>query len=435
MALGDANQTVAAGAGTKGYTYTNGVLTSVGGVPTGYGTAASTPSLTTQTPSLTSSSSSAVPSTTPGLTGTSAMSGDQLNTYLNNEFDNSGTDQTIMGTYNAGVAANTQAAEANAQVLTDTGQANISNQNYQGALNTQDAITASKGLINPGAMTVIQNQSNNIVRQLTQQMNDALANNQASLASTNANLIAQENTNMITARQNFLSNYFSTQQEARAEASFQTPEQTQVLTLSGQYPNAGITPTDTLAQAEAKITASPQYQLTQAATKSTISAQNAAAGLSGAQATQTQIINNLMNGVAGSTDAAVQQLMLNQSNPTLGTSAEQLQANLANMPGGPALYNKIIQAAQAQGYNQAGATLGNTAATTNTQSLSSGGIGTAGTELTNFINSFTGKSGITPANPFSLAPTQSSIANPTAGQTTTLNGTTYKWNGSQWQPQ
>lgn len=35
MALGDQNQNVAAGPGTKGYTYVNGVLTSVGGVPTG----------------------------------------------------------------------------------------------------------------------------------------------------------------------------------------------------------------------------------------------------------------------------------------------------------------------------------------------------------------------------------------------------------------
>jgi hypothetical protein len=201
-----------------------------------------------------------------------------------------------MQAYQAQIAADQAAQQTTATKISDEANQNIENQQYQGALNTQSAITASKGLVNPGAMTVIQNQSNTIIKQLTQTMNDALANNNASLYTATANALATEQSNMITARQNFLSNYFSTQQEARAESSFQTPEQAQVLTLAGQYPNAGIATADTLAQAQAKVTASAQYKLTQASTQSTIGLQGAQAGLASTQAQQESIINKFMSG-------------------------------------------------------------------------------------------------------------------------------------------
>jgi len=335
MALGDLNQNVAAGAGTPGYTYTNGVLSSVGGTSTG-----NTPSLTSSNPTQTSP--------TPTLTGPTALSGDALNAYLNNSFNNSGQPQTIIDSYNSAVAADTAASQANAKVLTDTGKANISNQNYNAAISTENQQDSQRGgVMNPGAMSVIQNQSNNIVRQLTQQMNDALANNQASLASTNANLIAQENTNMITARQNFLSNYFQTQQEARAQASFQTPEQQQVITLSGQYPNAGITPQDTLAQAEQKITGSAQYKLGQSAIVSGINLQGSQAGLASVQAQQTSIINKFMSGNTVQFKPDIDGLVN-------GSVTDQtLHAKYDNFPGGAggAIIASIEAQAQSQGWN------------------------------------------------------------------------------------
>jgi len=342
-------------------------------------------------PYILSSPSSNVAAGTSG-SGTAAA-GDALNSSLNSSFDTSETASDITAAYQAQLAANTAGASTAANQITDEGQSGIAYEEGQAQNTVNQATGNSKGgIINPGAFGVIQDQSNQQVKLLTQQMNDALANNQASLVTASANALATETTNMSNARAAFLSNYFSTQQEARSEASFQTPEQAQVLTLSGQYPNAGITPTDTLAQAEAKISGSAQYKLTQTLTQSQVNAQNAQA----AQATQTAAYQKLVNGFLSGDNSGLisyfqNQLELNQSNPSTGMTAAQVQTALSGIGGGAGsnLWPQVV--AGTSGYSEAGATLGNTAATTNTTSLSSGGIGAAETGVTNFLSGFLGQ--------------------------------------------
>lgn len=354
------------------------------------------------------------PSTNNGA-GTSgagtAAAGDALNSSLNSSFDTSQTASQIVGAYNAQQAANAAGAAAEATSLTDTGNANISYEEGQTQNTVNQATGNSKGgIINPGAFGVIQTQSNQQIKLLTQQMNDALANNQASLVTASANALAAETSNMAAARATFLSNYFNTQTEARSEASFQTPEQTQVLALSGQYPQAGITPTDTLAQAEAKVSGSAQYQLTQTATQAQITQALAAAAASGATAAQTNALTAFLHqGNVQSTDPNVQALVSNTATP------QEIQDKYpTSLYGGYAA--AIISAAQGLGYNLNTGTMTGVANNANANSIGGGGLsalGTAGTNLLGEAGSKIFGSTDTTTNPFSLTTPSSS-------------GTTYK---------
>lgn len=347
----------------------------------------------------TPSTSSTTP--TPGTTGNQSAS---LGSFMSSNFDPYA--QTIMGQFNSAQQANSASAASNTKSITDTGNYNLDYQSQQDKNAGTSMMEGGRGfVVNPGAIAVLQNQSTKRIRDLTTQMNDALANNQSSLAATNANLIAQENTALTNARTSFLNQYFQGQQEQRAEASFQTPEQQAVLQLAQTYAGAGITAQDTLQSAQAKVLANPQYKLALQATQSNINLQGAQAGLASSQAQQQNIVNNFLKGDTTQFSSDVSSLM-NKS----ATDAT-LHAKYDNFPGGagPAIIANIESQAQKQGWNPQASSLNSTAAQNNASSLGSGGLGGASTAVTNFGG-----------NLFN------SIFSPTSQSTSTVAPSTYK---------
>ena len=352
-------------------------------------------------------------SSLPPLQSSNAPSGatgaapNDLQSYLSSNLDP--YEQTIMGQYDASKSATSAAGDTAAKAISDTGNYNLGYQSDMDKAQGTSALESGRGfVVNPGQLSILQEQSTKRIRDLTTQMNDALANNNTAVASKLADLALQENTAITNARTTFLNQYFQGKQEQRAEQSFQTPQQTAITSLISQYPDAGLSPNDDLATAQAKIRNSPSYKLNiskgetdittaiqnaqSAATSASASATsaNAARTLAIPQAQYQNIINGIAQGDPGSVGTMADQLIANQNDPTKGTTPEQLQSTLSQLPGGIGgfRYNQVIQAAQAKGYNQAGATLGNTAAETNTRSLSQGGFSTFGTGLTNLGSAF-----------------------------------------------
>ena len=389
--------------------------------------------------SLSPSPSSNVAAGTSGAATASA--GDALNSSLNSSFNNSDTADTIMSAYNAQQAANTAGAATAGKQITDLGNQNIQYAQGQNQDTVNQATGNSKGgIINPGAFGVIQKQSNEQIRQLTVQMNDALANNQASLVTASANALAAETTAMSQARASFLSNYFSTQTEARAEASFQTPEQQQVLSLSGTYPDAGITTGMTLAQAQAAVQSNSQlYKLGLTSTKAGITAagasaqaslgaaaaSSASAGLSSAQTTQQKIINDFMAGNTAQFSGDVSGLISGS------TTDATLHAKYDNFPGGAgtAIIANIESQAQSKGWSPQSSLLKSNAQSEQNSALNSGNpftlVGAGFTQAAGAVGSaLTGSGSV-------LGNTLSGMKNPPAGATGTLsNGTKVTFNAN-----
>lgn len=391
-------------------------------------TLAGTPAASTgaSTPSLTG---------TPGATGATAPG---LDSFMSSQYDPYA--QTIMGQYSQAQSATAAGAASQAQNITDQGNYNLGYQSEMDQAQGTQALESQRGFaVNPGAIKILQDSSTKRIKDLTQQMNDALANNQTSLASSLASLSLQENTALTNARTTYLNQYFQGQQEQRAEQSFQTPEQQAVMTLSTNNPGAGILPTDSLAQAQAKVTSSPTYQLGLKTSQAGISLAGAQAGQASAgavlattQAQQQSIINKFMSGDTTQFASDVAGLKNGSS------SDATLHAKYDNFPGGAgaAIIASIEAQAQAQGWSPQQSMLNTQSQSANAQSLGSGGYTALSAGGTNLLGSFLGQGfGSNPMSQTSPQSALSNLMNPSQGQTTSLNGVTYSWNGTSWVPQ
>lgn len=355
------------------------------------------------------------------VSGTVPDTGSALSDSLSAQF--APTQNTIMQNYAASNSALSAAAGTNAQSITDTGNYNLGYENTQDKnLGTQQLEGRSGFVTNPGAIVALQTQADKRVRDLTTQMNDALANNNSELASSLASNVASEQTAITNARTAFLSQYFGAQQEARSEASFQTPEQQQVFAMSSQYPDAGITPQDTLAQAQTKVQANSKlYKLGLTATQAGITASNAgaqaslaSAGLSSAQAAQLNTVLQTLK-TNGSYDSDIASLLNNSA-----TDAT-LHAKYDSYPGGlgGAIIASIEGQAQAQGWNAQQSSLNAQGAKTLTETANSGGIGAVGAGFTSLLSNAAEKifGDNAQANPFTLAPINPASPFATGGKT------------------
>lgn len=273
------------------------------------------------------------------------------------------------------------------KALYDTGQMDKAFLNEQIGNSLTSAQESQRGFAaNPGALNYLQDSSTKRIRDLNTQIQDALANNQTSVANQLSNLQVQENTALTNARTAFLNQYFGAQQEARAQSSYQTPAQSAVMTLATQHPDAGISQTDDLATATAKVQKSKSFITNVAQGQANINQANASAGLAGAQSQYQRTLTGFMSGDVDPTD--VQALIKNQQDPSTGASIADLQNKYASYP--PGYVAKIISAAQQQGYQPATASLGNLSQETTTRNLAGGnlqalGAGVIGTTANKFL--------------------------------------------------
>lgn len=349
------------------------------------GSSTSSTSLTGSNPTPTLSSPTTQPNPATPVTGSTALTGDALDSYLENSFNTSPDSVGIMNAYNN----QTNAINAN------LGNSNAATENYyagqsaesqvQGAANFQTGITNSKGLINPSAMQIIQDQSESLLSSINDQMNTAIASNNSAAAESLANAAATEMTNLVTARQNFLANYFSAQNESRSEASFPlTQAQTQSETQSNLASAAASTAGAALAQAQAsQVSALTPAQIEEALASAGASA--AGANASNASAEQTNALTSFLKvGTVNSSDPNVQSLINGSATP-----AEIQDKYPTSIYGGYAA--SIISAAQSSGYNLNQGTLTAQSQSNTTDALSSGNpfsiLGALGTEAVNSVGS------------------------------------------------
>lgn len=354
-----------------------------------------TPTLSNGAPATLSSSPVTQPNPAAPVTGTPALTGDALNTYLNNQFDNSSESSSILDAYNSQVAATNANLGASNTATQNYYQGQSAEQQIQGGANFQTGITNSKGLVNPGAMQIIQDQSEALLSTINNQLNDAIANNDTAAQQSLSQAAATEVTNLVTARQNFLDNYFSAQNESRSESAFPlTQAQTQSQTTQNLASAAASQASASESTAAAAYTAAQSKQLTQL-TPSEIEENLAAAGASSAganasnaTAAQTQAMTSfLKTGAVGASDPNVVALKNGTATPD-----EIYTKYPTSVYGGYAA--SIISQAQLQGYNLNSGTLSAQSQSNTTNALSSGnpfniigslgaqGVGTVGALLT-----------------------------------------------------
>lgn len=333
-------------------------------------------------------------------TGQTPGSDPGLDAYLNANL--TPYTNTIMQNYDAAKKATSTAGDSVNKSLTDTGNFNISYGQEQGKNQLTGAQESQRGFVaNPGALNYLQDSSTKRIRDLTTQMNDALANNRTDVAAKLSDLALRENEAITNARTSFLTQYFQGKAEQRAESEFQTPEQKQVLALAAQYPNAGIVPGDTLDAAQKKVSGSAQYKLQQSGVQAGITASLASAGLANAQAAlagiQTkgaQLALQMMGGNPGQYSQDVTDL---KSGKMTIAQLHDKYDSLKSPDGtsiGPYIVSGIISQFQAGGGNIQASTLKSSAQTSQNEALNSGNpflmtgafgtqaIGALGTALT-----------------------------------------------------
>ena len=374
----------------------------------------------------------------PSRTLYSPDTGTNLGNSLESSFEGSQPYQSILSSYNNATGATAgQYSAAGSQIATEYGQ-NAAYQGQENRIALDQTMTGRSLATNTALLADQQDQADQRIKNINDQMNAALAANNTSAASALADLAVKEQSTITDARTSFLNTYFQSQAEARSEASFQTPEQQAALKLAGQYPDAGITAQDTLAQAQAKVQNSKLYQAGITATKAgaaaslgAAAASSAAALASKASATQTQAITDLMSGTNSAAGEAyfAHQLALNQQDPTTGMTLDQVQSQISsNLPGGASygVMTAIQQQATSAGWSGAGSAIGNTKTLANAQSIGGGGLGGAMTGATNFLGNYANST--FGSNPFSTTgstpstnstPSLSNLTNPTNGSTYT----------------
>lgn len=339
-----------------------------------------------------------------------------LTKSLQNQFENSDQYSGILSRYQGAQQATAANTAQTGQYITSVVGGNTDYEKLQTGVAKQGEMESRRGFAtNVAALTNLQKQGDQRVKQLTDQANQALMANNAAGAAALSDLAVKEQESITNARTQFLSQYFQTQQEARAQATFRTPEQTATIALAQQYPGAGIKDGDTLEQAQQKISNSPLYQANLSKVQQDIDTAKAQAGyeqaqtqylpdqvraslmsagaaqtsaaaqanLSGATADQTRYLTELYKGgsTGGAQDTDVQALLSGSATP------QSLQAKYANVPNGGLLVSNILSKAQQGGYNLQTGTLSGVAQQRQTETLNSGNVlGVAGLGLTNLFN-------------------------------------------------
>jgi len=396
----------------------------------------------------------------PKITTYDPSSAASLGKSLNNQFEQSDQYTGILDRYNQAQGATAANTQQTGQYISSMYGGNIDYEKLQTGVAKQGALESRRGFAtNVAALTNLQKQGDQRVKALTDQANQALMANNAAGAQALSDLAVQEQTAITTARTNFLNQYFATQQEARSQASFRTPEQTAAIALAQQYPDAGIAPGDDLQAAQQKILQSPVYknaqqkvlqdiesakaqallnstqaqylpeqvkaQLMQAAASQTsagaaVTSANAQAQLAGAQSEQTRFLTDMYKG--GGTGGQAQDVsgLLNGS-----ITPQSLQAKYANVPNGGLIVSNILSQAQSQGYNLNSGTLAGLAQQKQTETLNSGNLlGGIGLRLNNLFD--TGQKSLYQATDVG------SMLHPSTGATQNVLGKTYKFDGKNW---
>ncbi len=179
-----------------------------------------------------SSQSLGAPTGTSGSSGTTPT-GMTLSQDLTSQF--APQQQSIMDSYNQAKSLTDQSTKDLNTATTDRYQSNIDDQNQVNSNQGKSMLESGRGfVINPGSIVAFQQQADKRIKDLRNQMNDALLNNNAVGARALSDLVVKEQEAITTARSNFLNQYFGIQNETRARAqesrdeqSFQTPEQKQ----------------------------------------------------------------------------------------------------------------------------------------------------------------------------------------------------------------
>lgn len=283
----------------------------------------------------------------------------QLSDYLkaNPESDQ---ESGIIDRYNSAVGGINTAANDTAQSIGDYYNENLSDAQRQNNSDVQSAKEAQQGFAtNTAALNNIQATGAKRIRDLTNSRDAALLSNNADQAKSLSALITTEQENITTARQNWVQNLLSL-------TTTQSPEKAAVLAFAAQYPGAGITGTDTIAQASAKAKASPLYQANLSQINANTAAANASAGASAANAANTRTLTGfLTSGSAGASDPDVASLLNHTATP------EQIQTKYpVALYGGKAA--SIISGAQQNGYSLNQGTLSGEAQKDQTAAQNSG---------------------------------------------------------------
>lgn len=309
----------------------------------------------------------------------------EIGDYLN-ENPISSQESSIMDSYNK-AAAEVPASVAGANAGTNE---EYNPQISQQQLENTNAINAQaqsqRGFaVNTAAVNTITETGNERVRELTDQRDSLLLQNNAAGATQLESLIVNEQAAITSARQAWITNLLGVQgaqnqntQTNLAVADNQTPAQKQIMSLQATYPDAGITADDSLASASAKIARSPSFQTSLASTKAGTAASLGSAASSEASAAQTSAITSFIgSGKITPSDPNLQALQ----NGTL-TPAE-LQTNFANTPSGGYYVQSVLDAYEAAGGSIDAATQAGNARNLQTNNANSGNFLTEGTNALN----------------------------------------------------
>lgn len=324
---------------------------------------------------------------------------DTLSNYLSsNPLDQ--TNKTIMDSYSEAKKASQSATDSMGQSITDEFAPQLEYTKQQNVNSQTSAQEAQRGFAqNTAALTQLQNTADKRIRDLTTQRDQMLLANNSEGAKRLSDLVVQEQSTLTQARQSWVQNLLglssaqnaATQTgiaqsaETRAQAGFETPEQTRqrnlavttqqsVNTLSGQYPDAGINSTDDLATATQKIQANSKIykqniskgQADIQAAIASAQASGAQAGLSSAEAARTRTLTGLISPNSADTQNDVQGLINGTIYP------EDIMAKYANATNGGDIAKSIISQAQAKGYDLSKGNLAGKAKQNLNQSASSG---------------------------------------------------------------
>lgn len=238
-------------------------------------------------------------------------------TYLSQTYEPAA--QTIMESYKQARGGVTSAAESGRQLVESVYGTKVGDARTEGAQTIQAEREQSRGFAaNTALLRSYADETRKRVRDLEANKNELLLQNKMAEASQVSELILKEQTALTEARTNFLTEYFnirkdvreadltkeqiaSAQQERtlnlsaeerakaeeeRAAKGFRTPEQQAVLAMAQQFPDAGITETDDMASAQARVRNSDSYRINKQTSEAELRRINADIAYTQAQTTK-----------------------------------------------------------------------------------------------------------------------------------------------------
>lgn len=276
------------------------------------------------------------------------------------------------------------------------------------------------------------------VAQLEKARDTALLHNNADMANSLNTLLINEQSLLTQARQNYVANLGTAANlETPQQKILNTQKQAQnaaVVQMQAQAPDAGIKSSDDFDSAVAKFRNSTYYknnigqaEATIAQAQAAASASSAQAGASSAQAAQTRVLTGLISN-GGGNDAQILAAL------KAGTLTLDNLPTVVNQSIDPQGIKRITSEWLAQGGNPVQNKADAAATQANASNLGGGGFGALSTGGTNvlgsFFNSAFGNNPLAPNR--SLSSTPSTLTAPYKGQTTSVGGATYKFDGSAW---